>query len=47
MKFELKGSLILTKPVPKKLLEPLIAEANKTIMKKGASSGGGSSVFIG
>ena len=34
MKFELKGSLTLTKPIEKKILEPLIKEANKTIMKK-------------
>ncbi|MFH1787070.1 MAG: serine--tRNA ligase [archaeon] len=44
MKFELKGSMALTKKIEKKVLEPLISEANKTIMKKGASSGGGSTI---
>ncbi|MFC1454538.1 serine--tRNA ligase [Candidatus Undinarchaeota archaeon] len=44
MKFELKGSLTLTKPIEKKVIEPLIKEANKTIMKKGASAGNGSKV---
>ena len=44
MKFELKAEYELTKGLDKKLLDPLVAEANKTIMVKGAPKGKGAKI---
>lgn len=44
MEFELKGNLQLTGKIDKTAIAPLIEEANKTVLVKGAGSGKGSKV---